>query len=88
MKRFEMRQDHDRIEVELRLISFHLRSLEPDTETWNRLYVAQQALAWAIEPEITASPLDTILGDRARPPMEDTHEDLEDCLVALRPPGS
>ena len=48
-------------------------------ETYDRLYAAQQALAWASDPTGFRSPLNSIMG---------TQEGSEDCLAHPRPPRS
>jgi len=87
MKESEVGPGRDRIEAELDLLNWHLRSGGTDQEVSSRLYAAQQALAWALEPEAAASPANLILGDRARPPM-DIPEDSRGCLAVPRPPLS
>lgn len=58
------------IERELDRIGATLCS-EPDAPDYDRLYAAQQALAWAMDPTGFASPIKHI-----RP---DTQEDSRDC---------
>ena len=51
----------------------------PDTEDHDRLYSAQQALAWATDPDAYASPMVEIRGILA---------ETEGCSAAHRPNGS
>lgn len=52
---------------------------EPDNPKYDRLYAAQQALAWALRPNGFKSPFIMIMG---------TQEGSEDCLAEDRPPQS
>lgn len=51
----------------------------PTPNTYERLYAAQQALAWASDPTAYASPMKQITGIQA---------DSEDCSAHPRPPRS
>ena len=55
--------------------------LDPATtsEQYDRLYVAQQALMWATEPDAFRRPFDTAMG---------TQEGLEGCSAPAHQPGS
>ena len=53
--------------------------LESNPATYDSLYAAQQALAWASEPDGFKSPTDLIQG---------TREDSEDCSARSCPPLS
>ena len=64
---------------ELDRISSRLREpILPDGE-YEKLYAAQQALSWALEPEGFRSPYDSITGIPAEP---------EDCSARTRQPSS
>ena len=68
------------IERELQRIEIALR--EPrSTDEWNRLFAAQQALSWALEPIGFKCPYDLVV----RP---DTQEGSEDCPSWSCPPRS
>jgi hypothetical protein len=57
---------------------------EPQTdERYCQLYAAQQALAWAVDPDGFASPYATIQRGLVRP-LTGTREGSEDCQAALR----
>jgi hypothetical protein len=63
---------------ELAQISLALR--DPDNrEQYSRLYAAQQALSWALEPDGFRRPYDTI---------KDIQEGLEDCSAPSHLPLS
>jgi hypothetical protein len=64
---------------ELDRIAARLRADCPADE-YGRLYAAQQALSWVLEPSGFRSPYDTISGD--------TPAGSEDCLEHSRPPSS
>jgi len=66
-----------RIQTELDQIAARLATAHPREQT--ALFVAQQALAWAQNPEIAQAPCDFITGIR---------EASEGCLVGSRPPQS
>ena len=66
------------VQRELRRIAVALREA-PSPECYERLYAAQQALSWALEPNGFASPYDAITGTPAA---------TADCSVSLRPPQS
>ena len=51
----------------------------PDGDRRNKLYAAQQALSWALEPGGIKSPYDMITDTEAEP---------RDCSVPPRPPQS
>jgi hypothetical protein len=51
----------------------------PGGNSYERLYAAQQALAWATDPSAFAAPSKLIMG---------TQEDSEDCSAHLRQPQS
>lgn len=63
------------IQRELERIGSALRD-SPNANDYDRLYVAQQALAWATDPEGFKSPMRMIRG---------TQEATEDCLACLDP---
>lgn len=67
----------DRIQVELDRIQSRILSAHPREQT--ALYAAQQALAWAQNPEAAKRPLDFITG---------TQEVREGCLAESHPPQS
>lgn len=69
----------NRAQRELSRIRERLTIISPDTQEYDSLYVAQQALAWAIDPESAKAPFDMIMGTRG---------DLKDCLAEPRPPLS
>jgi hypothetical protein len=48
----------------------------PESAGYDRLYLVQQALSWALDPEVYASPTSMISG---------ILEGLEDCLAGPRP---
>ena len=52
------------IKEELERINQALRE-GPDQGAWQSLYIAQQALAWALQPEGFKSPYDLISGTQA-----------------------
>lgn len=66
------------IQREINKISFTLRKT-PDGLSYRELYAAQQALAWALEPDGTRSPFQMIMG---------THVDLTGCPVESNPASS
>lgn len=62
--------------------------LDPaNAERYDRLYAAQQALAWAAEPEGFRSPHDMIMGAPVLP-ATGIREGSEGCLGDHRPPPS
>lgn len=63
------------IQRELDKISFTLRKT-PEGLTYRELYAAQQALAWALEPDGTRPPFQMIMGNLA---------DLTDYPAESRP---
>lgn len=63
------------IQRELDRIGEALRA-DPQSNDYDRLYAAQQALAWATDPSNYASPMKHIRG---------TQEGSEDCSDAPRP---
>lgn len=65
----------DRIASELKRIRNRISIAHPLEQT--ALYAAQQALAWAENPESAMAPLDFISGTQAA---------REDCLAENRPP--
>ena len=61
---------------------------EPQTaDRYCQLYAAQQALAWALEPNGIAAPYDAIQRGRVQPPT-DTQADSADCWAHTRQPSS
>ena len=61
---------------------------EPQTpERWGWLYAAQQALAWAAEPNAFAPPYATIMRGGVQPPTG-IQEGLADCLESVHRPPS
>ncbi len=68
----------DFIERELERISAALRE-QTTAEKYDRLYAAQQALSWALEPSGFMAPFKSIT---------DTEEGSEGCLSELRPASS
>ena len=67
----------DHIHAELSRIEARLAAY-PDPFHHAGLYAAQQALAWAVQPDAYASPLATILGSAAN---------SADCSAETRPPS-
>jgi hypothetical protein len=69
------------VERELEKISAALREprIAEDTNEYQRLYAAQQALSWALEPTGFKSPYDLATGIPAKP---------EDCQASNHPPVS
>lgn len=65
------------IQRELDKISLALG--EPSDPHYIELYAAQQALAWALEPDGIRSPYKMVMG---------TQGDLEDCLSESNPASS
>ena len=63
------------VERELDRIAAALRS-DPDANDYDRLYVAQQALSWATDPEGFKSPMKMIRG---------IQEDSGDCRPCPNP---
>jgi hypothetical protein len=57
-------------------------------ERYGQLYAAQQALKWTTERRGFAAPLDVIESGAVQPPMLDTQEVGEGCLVAAHPAQS
>lgn len=49
-----------------------------------QLYSAQQALAWASDPESYAAPSDTISNGKVQPLTQDTPAGSEDCSDVVR----
>lgn len=74
------------IEKELNRISDAIHN-PMSTDQYRALYAAQQALAWASDPEGYASPYETVLNGKIQP-LTGTQGDSEDCSVALRQPLS
>lgn len=66
------------VQRELDRIGAALRAAQPGPR-YAELYAAQQALAWAAEPNGFASPYNMITG---------TREDSEGCLPSLNPAQS
>ena len=64
---------------ELRRISADLRRFNEADEKYQRLYAAQQALSWALEPNGFKSPYDLIMG---------TPEGSKDCPATHYPAPS
>jgi hypothetical protein len=64
---------------ELDRISARLRHPDIPADQYEKLYTAQQALAWALEPEGFRSPYDAIL---------DIRGDSEGCSESSCPPSS
>lgn len=50
----------DRIQSELDRISSALTDPTTSPEKWSLLHSAQQALAWALDPDVAASPFESI----------------------------
>lgn len=67
------------IERELSLIGIELGNRDESDPTYKRLYDAQQALAWATEPDGFKSPYAAIMGIQAAP---------GDCSAHPRQPSS
>jgi len=65
-----------RIEIEMKRINKALLDKLGSPE-YDRLYAAQQALAWALNPDLAKSPYDMIMG---------TQEVPEDCSGNSLPP--
>lgn len=74
------------IEREINRLAAALRQLQRG-ETYQRLYAAQQALSWAMEPNGFASPLDSIARN-ATEQFTDIQEGSEDCSPLPHPPAS
>jgi hypothetical protein len=73
-------REFERIEEALR---------QPQTDArYCQLYGAQQALAWALEPNGIATPYETIQRGLVRPLTVDTPEGSRDCQESPRPVGS
>jgi len=64
---------------ELDRIGSRLRELHPSDLEYEKLYAAQQALSWALEPTGFKAPYDMIMG---------TPEGSEDCSARSHPPLS
>jgi hypothetical protein len=75
----------DRIENELSLITEALLG-RPTPDRRAQYYAAQQALAWAANPNAAASPYLTIANGRV--PVTGTQADSEDCQACLCQPAS
>ena len=70
------------VQRELERVAAELaRPQEP--EIYAQLYVAQQALAWTLEPGAFSSPADVIDRDLVQP-VTDTQEDSAGCWAAPR----
>ena len=76
-----------RIESELARVSARLREEAGAAGLYCQLYAAQQALAWALDPELAAAPLGVIVTGRVQP-LTDTQEGSGGCSDALRQPLS
>lgn len=50
------------IQRELDMIARQLSTEEVDSPVWKALYAAQQALAWALDPQAVKSPYRMIMG--------------------------
>ena len=77
----------DRIQVELDRVSRRLRQEVGAAGLYCQLYAAQQALSWALDPELAAAPFDAIVSGKVQS-LTGTQASSEDCSVALRPPVS
>ena len=64
-------------------IAVDLRKPIPD-DRYTNLYAAQQALAWATDPDGVMPPYEAILDGKVQPLIPDTQEGSEDCSAALR----
>ena len=71
------------IQCELDRIAVDLRNPIPD-DRYTNLYAAQQALAWAVDPDGTMPPYEAIMNGKVQPLINDTLEGSEDCSAALR----
>jgi len=68
------------IEAELDLAKKSMR-IESDPIRWAALYAIVQALQWAIDENVAASPVGVVLSGRVQVPMDIPVEKV-DCLAA------
>lgn len=61
-----------RIAEELDMIESALRDPGTEIVQWGQLYVAQQALTWAVNEDLAASPYGVIVEGKVQPPIADT----------------
>ena len=78
-----MPNSQEMIDRELDRIAVELREPIPD-DRYTQLYAAQQALAWAMDPDGAMPPYEAIMNGKVQPLINDTLEGSEGCSAALR----
>ena len=74
--------------MELARISERLRQEAGAAGLYCQLYAAQQALSWALDPELAAAPFNVIVGGKVQPLTLGTPGDSAGCSAVPRPPRS